>query len=155
MVKLILCMAIVCSGALIGVYYSRRLYRRRDTISDFLSLFHTASIRLDYTGADLCEAFRDNFAGFDFIYDESFDAQWHAFISSFRYILTADDYRLLTDFVTQIGASDIDSQRRHIELYTRLLSEQLEQARAEAEKKSKLWQVLPLSAGLVIALLLI
>lgn len=155
MIKLILCMMIVFSGALIGAYYSRKLIRRKDTLASFLSLFQRASIMIAYENSDLCKLFSDNFAGYDFLYDKSFDIQWLEFIDRFHYVLKAKDREILSDFIRNMGVSDVESQQRHLAMYSRLLEEQLDDAGEEVIGKSRLYQVLPLSAGIVVSLLLI
>ena len=155
MIKLILCILIVFSGAVTGVYYSRRLFRRRDTLASFLSLFHKASIMMIYEAPDLCKLFHDNAFEFEFHYDEPFDVQWMELIGRYRPVLKEKDLEVLSDFIKNMGSTDMESQQRHLGMYSHLLEEQLKEAGEEVIGKGRLYQVLPLSAGIVISLLLI
>ena len=156
MIKLILCILIVFSGAVTGVYYSRRLFRRRDTLASFLSLFHKASIMMKYEAADLCKLFHDNAFEFEFHYDEPFDVQWMKLIGRYRPVLKEKDLEVLSDFIKNMGSTDMESDRDISgSTYSHLLEEQLKEAGEEVIGKGRLYQVLPLSAGIVISLLLI
>ncbi len=155
MIRLALCLLLVFSGAVIGLSCARRLRQRCETLLSFQNLFRKAALKTTYHGGDLCEVFRDNFAGHTFRYGEPFDAQWKELVARFQHTLSKEDRSLLVQFAEDFGAADPQSQRRRLELYVRLLEEQLHQAKEAAEKKSKLYRVLPLSAGTVLALLLI
>ena len=70
-------------------------------------------------------------------------------------VLTDEDISVLTGFAQGIGVSDAANQSRHIGMYISLLDEQIGYAAKDIEEKSKLYRVLPLSAGLMLAILLI
>ena len=59
------------------------------------------------------------------------------------------------DFVGNMGVTETERQRKHIALYSQLLTEQLEESKEAVCRKCKLYQVLPLSAALVLSLMLI
>ena len=155
MLKLILCLVIVISGAMIGLYYSQRLSRRKAVLSDFCSMLNKAKLMISYNAADLCEVFSDNFADFVFTHGEPFGTQWAELVSQYRAVLSDEDVSVLSGFADGIGASDTESQIQHIELYIKLLNERIESAQRDIDEKSKLYRVLPISAALVLSILLI
>ena len=154
-IKLILCIVILFCGAVIGIHLSQKLIRRRDILTQFDLLFHTALIRIEYNAGDLCEVFADNFAGFVFEHTIPFDIQWHRFIDGFTYVLTKEDIEMLRSFTKDLGAADVDSQRQHITLFGELLKEHISQAQDDIQKKAKMYRIIPLSVGMVISLMVI
>ncbi|WP_405343856.1 stage III sporulation protein AB [Ruminococcus sp.] len=155
MIKLILCIVILFCGAVIGIHLSQKLIRRRDILTQFDLLFHTALIRMEYNAGDLCEVFADNFAGFVFEHTIPFDIQWHRFIDGFTYVLSKEDIEMLRSFTKDLGAADVDSQRQHITLFGELLKEHISQAQDDIQKKAKMYRIIPLSVGMVISLMVI
>lgn len=155
MLRLILCLLIVLSGVMIGLYCSQRLSKRKTTLSEFSSMLGRAKLLISYSADELCRIFSDNFAGYVFKSDEAFDVQWAELISRYRSVLSDDDISVLTGFAEGIGASDAESQIQHIELYIRLLGEQISSAQRDIDEKSKLYRVLPVSAALILSILLI
>ncbi len=154
-IKLILCIVILFCGAVIGIHLSQKLIRRRDILTQFDLLFHTALIRMEYNAGDLCEVFADNFAGFVFEHTIPFDIQWHRFIDGFTYVLSKEDIEMLRSFTKDLGAADVDSQRQHITLFGELLKEHISQAQDDIQKKAKMYRIIPLSVGMVISLMVI
>ncbi|WP_405346166.1 stage III sporulation protein AB [Ruminococcus sp.] len=155
MVKLILCIIIIFCGAVSGLHLSRRLTKRRDVLSGFEMMFHRALIRIEYNAGDLCEVFSDNFAGYDFTHDKPFEEQWDHLIKSCSPSLTKEDIALLNDFLNHLGTADSESQRQHIVMYSRLIQERIDSAKEDIQTKSKMYRVIPLSASIVISLLMI
>ena len=148
-------MIVVTVALLIGVYLSTRLSERTKLLSSFISLLEEVSLRMTYISSDLASLFKDNFAGFEFSPNQPFVPQFSMMIKQYKGTLSADDIALLNDFSKGLGTSDTASQLRHIQLYVKLLQEQLNKARDEVERKSKLYRILPLSAGIAVAVLLI
>ena len=66
----------------------------------------------------------------------------------------AQDAELLLSFGEEFGASDTDGQISHMELYSELFGTSLKSAREERTRKSKLYLMLGVFAGLTSALLL-
>lgn len=155
MLRLMLCLLIVLSGVMIGLYCSQRLSRRKAILSEFSSMLGKAKLMISYSADELCRIFFDNFAGFIFTPDESFDVQWAELVSRYRSVLTDDDISVLNGFAEGVGASDTESQIQHIELYIKLLDERIVSAQRDIDEKSKLFRVLPVSAALMLSILLI
>lgn len=155
MLKLILSLVIVFCSAIVGLYCSQRLRRRIELLSAFETLFERASIRISYNAGDLCEVFSDNFDGYVFRYSSPFPQQWEDWIMSYDHQLKQDELLTLKAFADGLGASDTQSQQRHIDLYRGLLHEHIKAAENAYQKKGKLYRVLPISLGLVISILII
>ena len=68
--------------------------------------------------------------------------------------LKLKDKRLIEQFGAELGHTDIEGQIAHCEVTAKLLEEQIEQAREEKKKKSKLFSMLGLCFGTGIALLI-
>ncbi len=155
MLKMFLCILLIFCSGIVGVHLSQRLVRRKDILTGFDVMFHRASIQIEYNAGDLCEVFSDNFAGYDFNRSSPFSVQWDRFVKSFSYVLTKEDSAMLTEFTKELGTADSDSQRRHIVLYTTLLREQINDAQEDIQTKSKMYRIVPISIGIILALLLI
>lgn len=137
------------------MYLSRRLTKRRDVLIGFEKTLHRALIRIEYNSGDLYEAFSDNFAVFVFQHEKPFCDQWHEMVKSVASSLKKEDVTLLTEFTDGLGTSDTEAQRGHIQLYLELLKERIEEANDDVRLKAKVYRIIPLSLGAVIALLLI
>lgn len=155
MLKLFLCIGIISSGAVIGLHFSSKLRKRRDTLQKLSDMLGKAVVMMDYTCKDLCELFSDNFAGFEFVRDKPFDTQWLSFINGLSDSLNKDDITLFKDIIKELGTTDISSQQRYSQIYAALIEEQISKAQSDIDAKSKLYRVIPLSAGLIISILIV
>ena len=54
MLRLILCLLIVLSGVMIGLYCSQRLLKRKATLSEFSSMLCRAKLLISYSDDELC-----------------------------------------------------------------------------------------------------
>ena len=154
-VKLLLCMIVIGASLAVGLTLSSRLSERTKTLSAYITLLEEVAVRMRYYATDLAALFSDNFAGFQFLSDRPFDVQFARMVRERQHVLNAEDLKLLDEFGRDLGTSDIDSQQRHIRLYIKLLTEQLDQAREDEQRKGRLYRLLPLSIGIAAAILLI
>ena len=69
--------------------------------------------------------------------------------------ITNEDIILLKNFADGIGAGDTDSLKKHFELYLTLLDEQISRSQSDIDTKSKMYRIIPVSAGLIISILII
>lgn len=155
MLKLLLCIVILFCGAVVGICLSQRLKKRLDVLLSFEKLFHRAQIQIEYSAGDLCEVFSQNFAAFEFQRNQPFDLQWASFVKRFTTLLSIEDIRMLTEFSAGLGRGDVISQKKHIALHIQLLQEHIAQAQEDIRSKSKMLRIVPLSVGMVIALIMI
>jgi len=122
---------------------------------DFEKLFHRAALNIEYNAGDLYEVFSENFAGCSFQRALPFDQQWISFVNCFSPVLSKADIRMLCEFAVGLGTADCEAQKNHIALYVKLLQEHILSAQEDIRKKSKMYRVIPISIGVIIALLLI
>jgi len=155
MTGMLISILIVILSAVVGHYLCLKLYKRRDTLSEFDRLFDEAANRMCYTYGSLAEVFNSNFAGFKFDAKEPFASQWYALVQRYSDTLSDDDKRILTEFSTEIGDGDLSAQLKRIRLYQSLIKERQKSASDEVNLKAKLYRAIPFSVGLVIAILII
>lgn len=155
MLKLLLCMVIMIASVAIGLYFSSRLKRREKALTSFIVLLEEVASMMSYTSESLAKLFSRNADGFLFSDQKPFDRQFHEWISRYRDTLSQDDIKLLEDFSSGLGASDISSQQKHIRLYITLLTEKRNEAQKEVKNKERLYLILPLAVGIATAILLI
>ena len=153
-IKLFLSILILFSCAVIGICLAQKLVRRRDTLLDFDKLLHRAAVKIEYNAGELSEVFADNFAQYPFRRSAPFNIQWLGFVDSFSHVLTKSDIRMLHEFTEGLGVADSEAQRQHIALYVSLLQEHISSAREDIRNKSKMYRVIPISVGVIIALML-
>ena len=87
---------------------------------------------------------------------KSFDEAWKSGVAAGTKGsgLKLKDKRLIEQFGAELGHTDIEGQIAHCEVTAKLLEEQIEQAREEKKKKSKLFSMLGLFFGTGVALLI-
>ncbi len=155
MFKLILSIVLVFCSGFIGQSFSSRLVLRKNTIEDFIIIFETALSKIEYTSSSLFEIFEDNGTNYKFNEEKAFLPQWNEMLDKYKFILKKEDIKLLKEFGTILGTSDVSSQMNHIKLYIKLLEEQRTAAQTEIDKKSKIYRVFGFSIGLTLSLMLI
>ena len=155
MLKLILCLTVIGASLSIGVFLSSRLNARVKIISELIVLIEEASVKMTYTADPLAVLFNDNFAGYSFRSDQPFSQQFKEMTRQYKDSLQPEDLQILDDFSDGLGTSDTVSQLRHMRLYLTMLNQQLSEAREVSAQKGKLYLILPLSAGIAAAILLI
>ena len=155
MVKMLLCILLIFCGCVIGVHLSQKLLRRREILSGFDGMFHRASIRIAYNAGDLYEVFADNFAGQEFSHALPFSVQWERFVKGFSYLLSKEDVAMLLEFTKELGTADCESQLRHIQMYSRLIQDQIADAQEAIRTKSKMVRIIPAAIGMILSLLLL
>ena len=69
--------------------------------------------------------------------------------------VSKEDYDLLNEFFTLLGASDTKSECARINLYSELISKQISSAEKDAEEGSKIWQTCSICVGVGISILII
>lgn len=155
MIRTVFAISILAACVLFGYHFASKLSERPRIISAYLSLLDAAASRMQYTHDDLSAVFSENFAGYSFRHDCAFSDQWMEMITRYNSVLKDDDFQVLAKFAQGLGASDLESQMKHISLYKTLLTERLEDAKREQENKANLYRILPFSVGLTLAILLL
>ena len=148
-------MTIIGASVAIGISLSSKLSQRVEILSQYMKLLEEVSVRLRYTGDPLAVLFQENFVGYTFSREKPFENQFQEMTRRSKDVLLPIDIRLLDDFAHDLGAGDSESQLQHIRLYIKILEERSKEAREDLKSKGKLYRILPLSAGIAVAVLLI
>lgn len=151
---------LTCFG--IGFYYSLRLKYRYEFLSSFNEFLSTLETNIRYNSADIFSLIKSSASESISEYflkrnEKSFQSYWNSCISALpkRLALKKDDYNLLYEFGRMLGATDIEGQLNHINLYKELIKHNINNSDKELKQKSKLSKLLGLFAGLTIALILL
>ncbi len=155
MFKLILCLLIVCCSTLVGFSYSSKLYSRKRILESFVLELENAKNAVRYSNKNVFELFKNSFFGYLFLCDKPFCVQWNDMLSQFSATLTIKDIEILTKFGEVLGTSDLSGELNNFDMYISLLETQIADSTSVIEVKGKTYKVLGLSAGLVIAIILI
>ena len=155
MLRTIPAIAVVICAALIGLSLSSRIIRRTKVLEQFSALLRQAHTRLSYTSETLSSAFNDNAFSYRFSEHDSFKTQWRSLVSAHRQEINHEDADVLTAFANGIGEGDLNAQLSHIKLYQALIDDRVRASREEYDVKARLYRTLSVSAGLVIAMILI
>lgn len=161
MIKLFGCALLIFACFFTGCLKSKKLYSRRDFLSNFLSFLSTLKTNIRYSGDDiftLLEASADGcgtlwLSGFSLERSEP-EAAWKRRVDALRDTEDKADRQLLLEFGSKLGKTDLEGQLSHIERYETLFGLRLENAGEEIAKKSKLYRAMGLFIGISAALLM-
>jgi stage III sporulation protein AB len=152
------------AGSLSGYMESRKLFVRVDSLELFLRFLSAAKTEIRYSAVPVVQVIKRHSSGFKFLEEcVSNCEQGNGFAAAWKYAVTycakqdgfaANDIKLLLSFGEGFGASDTDGQIAHLELYSELFDTNLKSAREDRNRKSKLYLMLGIFAGLSSALLL-
>ena len=155
---------LILAGTLGGVMESRKLSARVESLESFLRFLSAAKTEVRYSAVPVTQVIERHKTGLRFLHDcvercsqgENFNAAWKDAVSgSAKYDgFGLHDMELLLSFGEGFGASDTDGQMSHLELYSGLFGTNLKSARDDRNRKSKLYLMLGIFAGLSTALLL-
>ncbi len=147
-----------------GYYMSKSLYRRRDFLSAFIVFLGTLSTEIRYSSDNIFTlvsrcASSDELNCFQpetVVITQPFKNIWNKCVLTIpkAYALKASDVNLLLEFGSQLGATDVEGQLKHIELYTQLFEKQLNSAEEAIAKKSKLYKTMGFFVGTAAALMM-
>lgn len=152
------------AGSLSGYKESHKLSVRVDSLESFLRFLSAAKTEIRYSAVPVVQVIQRHSAGFQFLEECVSNCELgYGFVDAWRYAVTyyakydgfnANDMKLLLSFGEGFGASDTDGQIAHLELYSQLFNTCLKSARDDRNRKSKLYLMLGVFAGLSSALLL-
>ena len=152
------------AGTLSGFMESRKLFVRVESLESFLRFLSAAKTEVRYSAVPVIQVIKKHNVGFEFMEEcvsncekgDHFSAAWERSVACCAKEdgFTACDIKLLLSFGEGFGASDTEGQLAHLELYTGLFGTNLKSARDDRNRKSKLYLMLGIFAGLSSALLL-
>lgn len=155
MIKLLGCVLLVFCSTILGNRFSRKLSKRKEILQNFVNLLDNAYTKIEYSSNNLADIFNDSFLEFSFKDNEPFSLQWKTMLKGYQNILSSNDINLLIDFSNEIGKTDTDGEISNILLYQGLLKENIESAKDDIEKKSRLYTLIGFSIGMTLAIILI
>lgn len=148
-----------------GCIKSKALYRRREFLENLLVFISLLETNLRFSGSDIFTLISASANSDDLRYlivdssqtDKAFSELWNANVSELpnSLALKGEDKKLLTDFGSELGKSDLEGQIKHLQLYQSMFQRQLLSAQNEIAKKSKLYKIMGLFVGVSVALVMI
>lgn len=150
----------ILSGLLLGLWSAGELKRREAILLDLKQMIQTFRTGISYSArplAELVESGRDSrFCRLAAEDPSLFQDPRGALRSAGKRLLTCpEDADLYEGLIRGLGESDTQGQLEHLNLYGALLEDNLSRAKAEKEKKSRLYVCLGLFGGITLCLLLL
>lgn len=155
MFKVIMCLVIVFSSGVVGFSLSNKLSKRKEILEMFSLELNSCATRIRYSSDTLARIFSHRFNDYVFSDEKSFYIQWSEVVKLYEKYLIKDDVELLKSFAQNLGTADIETEIGNINMYIEMLKSNISDAHECITKKSKLYRVLSLSAGLMVSILLI
>lgn len=144
---------------------SHKLALRVEKLERFLQFLTAAAAEVQYSAAPVEQIIAKHGCGLDFLsacsgYCGNGCAFYKAWSSAVKDKAKNEgfsdkDIELLLGFGTGFGASDTGGQVSHCRLYSKLAAESYKNAKEEQNRKSRLYQMLGIFAGISLSLLLI
>jgi len=153
-------LVLVC-GALSGFYLSYNLKLRLSLYNSLLDFLSRLQTNIRYFNDDIFKLIKISCPTSLSAYYKSdirpFQAFWQSFINSISktYFLSKEDKNTLSEFGRILGATDVEGQLSHIEIYKGIFSEKQKSLQSEYKTKSRLYKTLGFVAGAVLALLIV
>jgi stage III sporulation protein AB len=139
----------------LGVFKSHRLSLRKEQINEILIFLNKISTSIRYKNDDIFSLVEccvsSSLAPLKNVNKDY--GNYEKAISNLPF--NKEDKALLKDFFSQLGTTDVEGQLSHIELYKEFFSEHYERAKSDIEKKSKLYRMSGLFAGLAFVVMFI
>lgn len=155
---------LIAAGTLAGFTESRRLSLRVQKLEIFLRFLNAAKTEVRYSAAPVAQILQLHGGELGFLKacaedcgrGSHFGEAWRSSVSDRapKDGFTQPDRELLLSFGEGFGASDTEGQLSHLQLYSDLFAANLKSAKEDRDRKSKLYQMLGIFAGLASALLL-
>ncbi len=155
MFKMLLSLLVVLCSTLVGFSFSNKLYKRKRILESFVLLIKNSATKIRYTNSTLASVFSENFMECEFDEETPFLHQWDKMLEKYSNMLNSSDIKILHDFASSLGTTDVIGEEKNIEMYLLLLNEKIVDASECIQKKSKLYKTLGLSVGLTVSILLL
>lgn len=155
---------LIAAGTLSGFMESHKLTVRVEKLEAFLRFLSAARTEIRYSAAPVVQILMQHGSEIGFLRQCSrFCSEGSGFVKAWENAVNSRakldgfsprDRELLLSFGAGFGASDTDGQISHLELYANLIGENLKTAKENQGRKSKLYLMLGVFAGLGTAILL-
>ncbi len=149
---------------LLGYMESYKLRMRVETLETFLKVIRLMETEMRFHALPLRQIVEKHCGDMELLRQchlqleigKSFDMAWKSGVEAGTggSGLKSKDKSLIERFGAELGHTDIEGQIAHCEVTAKLLEAQIEQAREEKKKKSRLFSMLGLFSGTGIALLI-
>lgn len=158
-------MAVLC-GTSCGMNYSDKLRRRVDFCCQAEKMMQLSSIMIRSCGTDVyklvsrlkCEGYSEltflNEVADEYSADNEFRESWESAVMSSK-STGEEEKRILVEFGSFLGSTDISGQVSGIELQIELMQGLYEQRRSEYLQKGKLYRSLGMLAGVTAGIVII
>lgn len=159
---------ITLAGIGLGLYYSRRLYRRVNFLRQTGRVLEALSGRLTYAPLPMADLWRGlaagELGGFSLVADTALALEKASFPMAFRRavedaaaqgLLTPGDTQLLLEFGAGCGRLGLAGQAAHIRAYRQQVETAAETAKQQATAKGQVYQMLGVAGGVGLSLLLL
>lgn len=162
-------MLVALAGSGLGLYHSRRLYRRVDWLRRMEALLDAMAGRLSYTAEPMAQLWHrlyesEAFGSFSLVQDTVAGMEHEPFAAAFAAAteravrlaaLLPEDRCLLEEFGVGCGHSGLTEQLTHIRAARERFSRAREQAEARAAARGQVYQMMGVAGGVGLALLLL
>lgn len=158
---------VVISSTLCGIYASRLVENRVKFMEQYIMFLTQAKTMINYNAVSVTEILSsvNSIPLVKPLLDKCLDGlsegislekSWHRAVNSVyaRKLFTESDKMLLYSFGDTFGSSDIDGEVTKTELHIALVSERLDNIRQEFASKCKLYRILGMFCGMMIALII-
>ena len=162
-IKLLGCLLIASAGFFTGCVLTQRLKNRRDFYDKFCVFISLLQTQIRYNSADIFSLVISSARGsglelFDTPKtDVPFTAFWENSLNTLpkKYGLNNSDKELLLEFGSVLGATDIEGQLKHLELYREVFQNRLSECEAALKDKSRIYRALGLFGGISTAIIIL
>ncbi|MER2080865.1 MAG: stage III sporulation protein AB [Ruminococcus sp.] len=161
-VKALGCVFLVAASFAAGCLLSRRLYRRREFLRRFGAFLSLLKTNLRYRGEDVFTLVRlcAEQAELPFLSvektGEDFTVVWERALKAIpkTFALSESDHFLLRELGSQLGATDLEGQLRHLEVLETQAAARLSESEERIQSKAKLYKTMGFFAGASAAIVL-
>ena len=164
MLKVLLCVVVVICATMVGNWFSIKISQRTKDLFTVVEILVKLKNYIAFDKSEIHRVVKESFAsayGFDdfgeVCDDLSFREWWNKSVEklTFTTALNKEDLSLLLRFGEKLGVTDVDGQISNCDLYIKLFSERLENAKESENKNVRLYRVLGFSAGCTVSLVLL
>lgn len=148
-VKIIVSTCIVFLSTYIGILKSNTYIKRENILRDFLKLIQKIKVDINYTQNKLSNIIEENTENLDHEIKENI---WN--VEKIDY-LSNQDKKILKDYLDNVGKKDIESENSLVEATIESIKNQIEEAKEDVNKNSKMYQKLGLLVGIGIVIITI
>lgn len=147
-VKLIGAASVIIAGTYIGFDKSAVLGKRLSTLRNILRMFDETEILMNYgafTTGEILERLRENEC-FEKIINKD---------SSVTRCLAEDEKRLLNEYFSQLGTTDLQGQLSALKMYKNAFTEKFSDLKAVKDEKCRLYRTMGILAALFVCVILV